>query len=125
MKSRKRSDFRPLGKLIMNHGLFQDNSLLRPITDSSLVLNIYVQPKASANRIAGLHAGALKICITAPPVDGKANKAIISYLAQFFDLPKTAVSIDNGRHSRTKRVRIVGISPSGAREKLAKVLGAG
>lgn len=109
----------------MRQGLFRESSLLQPLTDSSLVLSIYVQPKASANRIAGLHAGALKICITAPPVDGKANKAVVTYLAQFFDLSKAAVCIDSGQHSRTKRVRIVGISPNDAREKLAKALGAG
>jgi uncharacterized protein (TIGR00251 family) len=109
----------------MSPGHFQDTSLLRPITDSSFDLKVYVQPKASANRIAGLHAGALKICITAPPVDGKANKAIISYLAQFFGLPKTAVSIDSGQHSRTKRVRISGMSPDGAREKITEALGSG
>lgn len=109
----------------MSQGLFQDSSLLRPVTDSSVVLNVYVQPKASANRIAGLHAGALKICITAPPVDGKANKAIITYIARFFGLPKTAVRIDSGQHSRTKRVHISGISASSATEKLAEVLGSG
>lgn len=107
----------------MSPCLFQDTSLLRPITDSSFDLNVYVQPKASANRIAGLHAGTLKICITAPPVDGKANKAIIAYLARFFGLPKAAVSIDSGQHSRTKRIHISGMSPNGAKKKLTEVLG--
>lgn len=105
-----------------NRDLLLNTGLLRPLTDTSFILNVHVQPKASANRIAGLHADALKICITAPPVDGKANKAIISFLAQFFSLPKSSIHIDGGQHSRSKRVRVSGLSPNEAREKLSEIL---
>ncbi len=67
-----------------------------------LILSVRVQPKASRNEIKGLHGEALKISLTAPPVDGAANKACIAFLAKKLGLAKSAVEIVSGQTSRNK-----------------------
>ena len=71
-----------------------------------LVLNLKIQPKASHDQIAGLHGEQLKIRITAPPVDGKANTHLIRFLAKTFRVPRSNVLIESGQSSRNKVVRI-------------------
>jgi hypothetical protein len=71
-----------------------------------LVLSVWVQPKASRNAIQGVHGEALKIALTAPPVDGAANKACIAFLAKKLGLAKSAVAIVSGQTSRNKRILI-------------------
>jgi len=87
-----------------------------------VALSVYVQPRASKNRVAGEHDNALKLCITAPPVEGKANKAVISLLARLFSIPKTAVSIKSGQRGRSKRVILKQITLDQARRKLTEIL---
>jgi hypothetical protein len=77
---------------------------------SSVSLCIHVQPKASRTRLAGLHGEALKLCITSPPVDGKANAAVIAFFATLFNIPKGAVTIAAGESSRDKRLVLAGVS---------------
>lgn len=69
-----------------------------------VALSIHVQPKSSRNKIIGLHDDALKISLTAPPVEGKANKAVIEFLSKFFNLSKRDVELLSGHQSRKKRV---------------------
>ena len=76
------------------------------------VLSLYVQPKAAQTEWAGLHAGALKIRVAAPPVDGAANEALTRFLARELSLPLTAVTIESGIGSRKKRVSFRGLRPS-------------
>ena len=71
-----------------------------------LILSVRVQPKASRNAIQGAHGEALKISLTAPPVDGAANKACIAFVAKKLGLPKSAVSILSGQTSRNKRLLV-------------------
>ncbi len=71
-----------------------------------LVLTLFIQPRASRNRIEGIHGEALKIKLTAPPVEGAANKMCREFLAGLFKIPKTAVSIISGETGRNKRVLI-------------------
>lgn len=71
-----------------------------------LVLDVRVQPRASRNEFAGLHAGRLKIRLTAPPADGKANKQLIRYLASTCGVAKSQVELLSGQTSRNKRVLI-------------------
>ncbi len=85
-------------------------------------LRCRVQPRASANRIAGLYGSALKIALTAPPVDGKANAALCEFLAELFGLPKSAVCIASGTASRDKRVSVAGITPDRAAACLSAVM---
>jgi len=81
---------------------------------SSISLSVHVQPRASRTRIAGLHGDALKLCITTPPVDGKANAAVIEFLARLFKIPKTAVTLASGEVSRDKRIILAGVSAAQA-----------
>lgn len=78
-----------------------------------LTLNIYVQPGAKRSEIAGFYADALKIRLASPPVDGRANDALIKYLASKFDVPSRQVVIQRGEKSRHKSVKIFasGIAP--------------
>lgn len=73
---------------------------------TDLVLECYVQPKASRDELVGRHAGKLKIRITAPPTDGKANSHLIRFLADSFDVSKSEVTVVAGAASRHKRLRI-------------------
>ena len=76
--------------------------------DDDLLLSVRVQPRASCDEIIGPHENALKIRITAPPVDGKANTHLIRFLAKTFGVPKSRVEIVSGESGRLKRLRIQG-----------------
>ncbi len=76
--------------------------------DGSLVLNLHVQPGAKHSALAGLHGDALKIRLAAPPVEGRANAALIAFLAECLRVPKASVSLTVGASSRRKRVHILG-----------------
>jgi len=81
---------------------------LQQLPDGSLLLRLHVQPRAANNGLAGLHEDMLKLRLTTPPVDGKANKAVIAFLAKLFNLPKSSLTIKSGQQSRSKTVAIVG-----------------
>ncbi len=74
-----------------------------------LLLQVYVQPKAKKDEIVGLHGEALKIRLTAPPVEGKANEALRKFLAKLLKIPKSAVKIVSGTTSRQKGVYLEGL----------------
>ena len=95
---------------------------LQNLPDGSLLLRLHVQPRAAVNELAGLQGDALKLRLTTPPVDGKANKAVIAYLAKFFHLPKSALSIKSGQQSRSKTVAIKGADEQQVRRVLADLL---
>ncbi|MFA7554565.1 MAG: DUF167 family protein [Spongiibacteraceae bacterium] len=71
-----------------------------------LVLFCYLQPKASCDEFVGPHANRLKIRITAPPVDGKANQHLIKFIAKQFGVAKSAVTITSGELGRQKTLCI-------------------
>ncbi|MDQ2190389.1 DUF167 family protein YggU [Vibrio anguillarum] len=71
-----------------------------------LILKLYIQPKASRDSIVGLHDEELKIAITAPPVDGKANAHLTKFLAKQFKVAKGLIEIEKGELGRHKQVRI-------------------
>jgi len=71
--------------------------------ENDLFLSIQVQPKASRTEIVGVHNNRLKIKITAPPVDGKANEAVLKFLANTFGVAKSRVILLSGETSRDKR----------------------
>ncbi|BDM65280.1 UPF0235 protein [Shewanella sp. NFH-SH190041] len=71
-----------------------------------LLLKLYIQPKASRDQIVGLHGEELKVAITAPPVDGKANAHLTKYLSKAFKVPKGDISIEKGELGRHKQIRI-------------------
>jgi uncharacterized protein (TIGR00251 family) len=78
------------------------------------VLSIRIQPRASKNGIVVMENGKLKIRLTAPPVDGAANEALVKFLADTLSVPKSQVEILSGQTSREKIIRISGISPVAA-----------
>jgi len=87
------------------------------------ILTIHVQPKASKTEYAGIHGGALKFRVAAPPVEGAANEALCVYLAKQFGLPKKAVTVQAGHASRHKRVQLRGIAASRVHEVLGLAQG--
>ena len=86
-----------------------DASFAKDVTDGC-TLSVRVHPGARKNGVTGVHAGALKISLTAPPVDGKANEAVIAFLADALHLPRARVALVAGATSRAKMVRITGKS---------------
>lgn len=71
-----------------------------------LILACHLQPKASKDEFAGLHGDRLKIRLTAPPVEGKANAHLMAFLARAFGVPRSQVTLESGELNRQKRVRI-------------------
>jgi uncharacterized protein len=71
-----------------------------------LILHCHLQPKAASDEIVGVHGNRLKIRITAPPVDGKANEHIIKWLSKLFKVPKGDIEILQGELGRQKTLRI-------------------
>ena len=78
--------------------------------DGGVRLSVRVQPRAAVSQIAGVHGEALKVRLTAPPVDGAANEALVDFLAGTFEIPKRAVTIVSGTSSRSKIVELAGIT---------------
>lgn len=70
------------------------------------MLTCHLQPKASKDEFAGLHGEALKVRIQAQPIEGKANAALVKFLASQFGVSKSAIEIISGELNRHKRVRI-------------------
>ncbi|ADW16502.1 protein of unknown function DUF167 [Desulfobulbus propionicus DSM 2032] len=93
---------------------------LQRLADGSLLLRLQVQPRAAANHLAGLQGDMLKLRVTTPPVDGKANQAVVAYLAKLFHLPKSSVVLKSGHQSRGKTVVIA----SGHEQEVRAVLAA-
>lgn len=77
--------------------------------DGSLLIAVRVAPRAAREAIAGVHDGALKVSLTAPPVEGAANAALIKLLSKRLGVPKRAVRIVAGEQSRNKRVALDGV----------------
>jgi uncharacterized protein (TIGR00251 family) len=71
-----------------------------------LILRVRVQPRASKDEVVGLQGGSVKIRITAPPIDGKANAHLIRFLATTFGVPKSRIRILSGETGREKRLHI-------------------
>ncbi|HEX2797158.1 MAG TPA: DUF167 family protein [Immundisolibacter sp.] len=70
------------------------------------LVDLLVQPRAARTELAGLHDGRLKLRLTAPPVDGAANAALVAFLAECLDLPRSALSVASGSTGRRKTVSI-------------------
>lgn len=72
-----------------------------------LLLRLYIQPKAHRDHVVGVHGDELKVAITAPPVDGKANSHLITFLAKQFRVTKNQVVLVKGETSRHKQIKII------------------
>jgi hypothetical protein len=78
--------------------------------ENAVTFLVRVQPRASSDEIVGQHQDALKIRLSAPPVDDRANRALRELLASRLKVPLTAVRIASGERSRTKRVEVQGVT---------------
>lgn len=78
--------------------------------EDGCTLAVRAHPGARKNDVAGLHAGAVKISIAAPPADGRANEALIAYLAELLKVPRARISLVSGAAGRSKVLRITGKS---------------
>jgi uncharacterized protein len=84
-----------------------------------MLLTVKVYPRSKKNRLEW-EQGQLKVHLTAPPVEGAANEALIALLAEQLDLPKRAISIMRGATSRQKTVEISGLTLEEVRAKIVK-----
>ena len=75
-----------------------------------ITLILHVQPGAKKTSVAGLHGDALKIRLAAPPIEGRANEALLRFIADFFKVPLRNVQLKQGEQSRHKRVEVSGSS---------------
>lgn len=91
-------------------------------TSQGVLLHIHLQPRASRNCLAGLHGQGLKVQLTAPPIKGAANAALLQFLAGLLRLPHSAVALQSGKKSREKRVLIRTTDPDGLIVQLQEAL---
>lgn len=91
--------------------------ILRPIA-AGCILSVRVHPGAKRNAITGTHNDALKISLTIPPTDGRANAALIAFLAERLDIPRRSIELISGAINRSKTLRLTGISAAEAEARL-------
>lgn len=73
-----------------------------------VTLTLHVQPGAKRSEVAGLHGDALKIRLAAPPIEGRANEALLRFIAKCFNVPLNSIELLRGAQSRHKTVRVTG-----------------
>ncbi len=73
-----------------------------------IVVRVHVQPGASRTSLVGRHGDAVRLRVAAPPVDGRANDAVVAFLAGVFGVPRRALSVVGGATTRRKRVHVAG-----------------
>jgi uncharacterized protein (TIGR00251 family) len=83
---------------------------------------VKVHPRARKNAITGIVGDALKLALTAPPVEGRANQAAIEFLAEVFQIPRSSVTIASGETSRNQVVHIAGLGRAAVEQRLAAAL---
>ncbi|HKL20449.1 MAG TPA: DUF167 domain-containing protein [Tichowtungia sp.] len=88
-------------------------------TPQGLDVRIRAVPRASKNEIQGIYDGALKVRLTSPPVDGKANRALIKFLSKTLNISKAQIELKQGQTGRSKTLHIQGMTPSEIRKKLS------
>ena len=89
-------------------------------TPSGATFQVKVHPRARKNAITGVVGEALKLALTAPPVEGRANEACIAYLAEFLNVARSSVTIAAGESSRQKLIRVAGLSGRAGRRKATR-----
>ena len=86
--------------------------------DNAVTIRLRVQPRASRTEIVGEHAGAIKLRVAAPPVDGKANEECRRFLAKLFNVGATSIEIISGDSSRDKVIRVSNLTAKRVLEAL-------
>jgi len=85
---------------------------------AGITFAVKVHPRAKKNAITGEVGDALKLALTAPPVDGKANAACIEFFAKLLNLPRSSVTIAAGQTSRNKVIRVAGVTAQQVRDRI-------
>lgn len=83
---------------------------------------VKVQPRARKNAVIGVVGDALKLALTAPPIEGRANQAVIEFFAELFEIPRASVTIASGATNRNKVVRIRGLTRQTVEQRLGEIL---
>ena len=92
-------------------------------TSAGATFSVKVQPRARKNAITGVVGEALKVALTAPPVEGKANEACIEFFAELLNVPRASVTIVAGHTSRNKVIRVLGRTSAEVEQFLRAALG--
>ncbi|MGO8795100.1 MAG: DUF167 domain-containing protein [Candidatus Sulfotelmatobacter sp.] len=79
---------------------------------------VKVHPRAKKTAITGEVGDALKVSLTSPPVNGKANEACVEFFAKFLKVPRSSITIASGQTSRTKVIRVVGLSAEEVKKRI-------
>lgn len=87
-------------------------------TDKGTIINVRLIPRASTNKVVGILDDAIKIRLQAPPVEGKANKALIKFLAKLLKVPASHIELISGETNRNKRVLIYETTKDYVTEKM-------
>ena len=87
-------------------------------TVGGAVFTVKLHPRAKKNAVTGIVGDALKLAVTAPPVDGRANEACIEFFANLFAVPRSSITIASGETSRRKVLRVAGLSAAELRRRL-------
>jgi len=87
-------------------------------TRTGVMLSVHACPRAARDAVQGLHGDAVKIRLRSPPVDGKANAALLAFLGQILDVPARDLTLVSGHSARQKRVAIAGVTEAAVRARL-------
>jgi hypothetical protein len=97
------------------------NQMLRP-SKQGILLEVHLVPRAARDEIVGLHGGALRVRVNAPPAKGAANAALVELIAQQLGIPKQRIQIVSGERSRHKTLAIHGVPQQALQQRLADLL---
>ena len=91
-----------------------------PLQESGDIVTfaIKVHPRAKKNAIIGKLGDALKVCLTTPPIDGRANEACVEFFAKLLKVPRSSVTIASGQTSRNKVIRVAGLTAEQVRKRI-------
>ena len=89
-------------------------------TASGATFTVKIHPRARKNAVTGKIGDALKISLTAPPVEGRANQALREFLAELLNVPRSSIKIVAGQNSRSKVISVSGLSVEDVRSRLAQ-----
>jgi hypothetical protein len=92
-------------------------------TPKGATFQVKVHPRARKNGITGELGGALKLALTTPPIEGRANAACIVFFAELLNVPRSSVTIAAGETSRQKLIRVAALSAAQVEERLRAILG--
>lgn len=87
-----------------------------------VILQVLVQPKARRNQVVGVHAGRLKVAVTAPPDRGAANEAVMRLIAEELGVPRTTIRLIRGATSRRKDLELQDLDVDTARDRVRRII---